>query len=59
MDDILIGVHDADRNGVDSAGETYVVFGGAATLSAHDALDGGADGQIELLLPTDLDPFIF
>ena len=45
FDDLIIGAYNADPNGQNSAGESYLVFGGAANL---EALDGDADGVIEL-----------
>jgi len=38
FDDIVIGAHRADANGVDRAGETYVVFGRASGIPASIAL---------------------
>ena len=45
--DIIIGAKDADPNGQNSAGESYVVFGGSL-LATLDGLDGTTDGTIEL-----------
>ena len=42
--DLIIGARDAN-----SAGQSYVVFGGAASLSALDAANGSTDGQITLV----------
>jgi len=48
FDDIVISARGADPNGNSSAGETYVVFGGAANLASLDAADGVEDGAIAL-----------
>ncbi len=47
FDDLIIGADGADPNGPDS-GESYVVFGGAAYLTALDNAEGTADGVIQL-----------
>ena len=49
IDDVLIGARHADPNGNSSAGETYVVFGGAAT---------GSSGVLELSSLNGSDGFI-
>ncbi len=49
VDDLLIGAHNADPNGNNRAGETYVVFGGAGVGSSGVVeLSGlnGADGFV-------------
>jgi len=46
-DDLIIGARDADPGGVDNAGETYVVYGGASAPGTNgvlnlSTLDGGS-----------------
>jgi len=55
LDDILIGNSGIDVDGLEAAGQVYVVFGGETVLAEFDGADGSADGRIELdlLLPTD------
>jgi VCBS repeat-containing protein len=48
IDDLLIGADRADPNGNSIAGESYVIWGGSADLSAFDANDGSQDGVLEL-----------
>ena len=36
LDDIIIGVPSADPNGVENAGESYIIFGAATTTSISD-----------------------
>ena len=49
FDDLIIGAEAADHGaGRSRAGESYLVFGGAANLAALDLADGEADGMIEL-----------
>jgi hypothetical protein len=50
FDDLLIGAHAASPGTVPRlyAGETYLVFGGAANLAALDAADGTVDGRINV-----------
>ena len=48
--DVIVGARDADPNSHSSAGESYVVFGGATSLNTLDGLDGMTDGTIELSL---------
>ncbi|MEM8813739.1 MAG: hypothetical protein AAGF59_14085, partial [Pseudomonadota bacterium] len=48
LDDVVIGAQRADPGGREDAGESYVVFGGAARLSALDAADGTTDAAINL-----------
>ena len=50
FDDLLIGASGASPGSPARmyAGETYVVFGGAANLRVLDAADGTVDGRIEL-----------
>ena len=48
FDDMLIGAYLADANGVNETGESYLVYGGAAVLTAFDAADGVSDGSIQL-----------
>ena len=47
FDDLIIGASDADSGTSTTAGESYVVFGGADCLAALDWLSG-IDGVIEL-----------
>ncbi|WP_342769581.1 integrin alpha [Pelagimonas varians] len=48
FDDMLIGAYLADANGVTETGESYLVYGGGAVLTAFDAADGVSDGSIQL-----------
>ncbi len=49
FDELLIGAYLADPNGNSGAGETYIIFGGAANLAALDVAGGAAlDGRILL-----------
>jgi hypothetical protein len=45
---MLIGAYLADANGVTETGESYLVYGGDAVLTAFDAADGTSDGSIQL-----------
>ncbi len=50
-DDLIIGAQDADPNGNSSAGETYVVYGGASAPGTGGVLDLGAlDGSNGFIL---------
>ncbi|MAE64843.1 MAG: hypothetical protein CMJ18_11295 [Phycisphaeraceae bacterium] len=48
FDDVAVAADMADPNATDMAGETHVIFGEDANLAAIDALDGAADGRINL-----------
>lgn len=56
-DDLIIGTFGANPNGVDSAGESYVVYGGQALLDDFDLADGSQDGVIHLAFIEDV-PFV-
>ena len=50
-DDLIIGARNADPNGVDRAGETYIVYGGASAPGIGGVLDLGAlDGSNGFIL---------
>ena len=50
-DDLIIGAQDADPNGNSSAGETYLVYGGASAPGTGGVLDLGAlDGSNGFIL---------
>ena len=50
FDDLLIGAYRADPGSParNYAGESYLVFGGAANLASLDAADGLSNGRINL-----------
>ncbi len=50
VDDLIIGAIEADPNDNESAGESYIVYGGADSLAAFDLADGTQDGSIDLSL---------
>ena len=57
--DLLIGARDSNSNGIKS-GQSYLIFGGAANLTALDTAGGAAaDGQIELSALDGVRGFIF
>ena len=45
--DIIIGARDQNGTAGTDTGATYVIFGGAANLTALDAADGTTDGSIQ------------
>ncbi|BBD09031.1 FecR domain-containing protein [Desulfovibrio ferrophilus] len=47
IDDFMISAANADPNGVNNAGETYLIFGGT-NLENLDAADGTTDGSIDI-----------
>ncbi len=55
VDDILIGARKADAQ----SGEAYLVFGGLSNLQNYDALDGTADGQVDLGLINGSNGYVF
>ncbi|CAN5448437.1 hypothetical protein BH10PSE7_BH10PSE7_07810 [soil metagenome] len=59
FDDLLIGAASANRSGIDSAGETYVVFGKAAGFGAVDlsALNGTNGFRIQGIAELDQSGF--
>ena len=58
-DDLIIGAREADPNGDDRAGETYIIYGGANAPGTDGVLDLGAlDGTNGFIL-TGIDRFDF
>ncbi|MDY6860114.1 MAG: VCBS domain-containing protein [Pseudomonadota bacterium] len=56
ISDILIGAYGGTISSGIAAGESYLIYGGAASLAEFDAADGVSDGQIALSY-LGLDPF--
>jgi FG-GAP repeat len=52
FDDLLIGARLAEDGAANDEGETYLVFGGAARLTALDAADGTSNGSLDLAFLT-------